>query len=93
MVGPESSVTAMSGRRPRESWRFARLACMARTSLLLILMGIGGQSCLVTSNPDIQQPQRTSPLLTSVNPAPYLIQQLPRIGTGALTTTIDFHWV
>src|SRR6476659_11338294 len=80
MVGPESSVTAMSGRRPGETWRFARLGRLARASLSVLAMGMGGQSCVITANPEINPPKRTAPLLTSVNPAPYLIQELPSLG-------------
>jgi len=94
MVRLESSVTAMSGRRPGETWNFARLGRLARASLGVLSMGIGSQGCLVTSSPELQPPQRTAPSIRSVYPAPYLIQELPNLGvSGAYQATIDFDFV
>jgi hypothetical protein len=87
MVGPESSVTAMSGRRPRETWNFARLGRVARASLLMVLMGIGSQSCLVTSNPDIEPPKRTPPYFSNLSPPTYQVQKLTSLGTSPSSVT------
>src|SRR5258708_29584714 len=95
MVGTESSVTAMSGQRPGETLNFKRLgwlAWLARASLLVLLMGLGGQSCLITASPELPTPKRTAPYLTPVNPPTYQVQPLTsgQGGTGSLSLHIEF---
>lgn len=90
MVAPESSVTAMSGRLPGETLNFKQLTRLARASLPWLLMGIGGQSCLITSSPDLQAPTRTVPFLTSMSPALYQVHSLTSTPGAAATTTVEF---
>jgi len=94
MVGPESSVTAMSGRRPRETWNFARLPRVARASLLLALMGMGGQGCVITGSTEIDPPKQTPPYFSKLSPPIYQVQKLTSLGTSPSSLTeIQFEVV
>jgi hypothetical protein len=67
---------------------------MARASLLLVSMGLAGQSCLISATPELNPPVRTTPQIKSVLPPTYQIQQLPSLGaSGQYTTTIEFSFV
>jgi hypothetical protein len=61
----------MSERRPAEARRFTRLGALARASLSLVLMGLAGQGCLITGDPQLDPPEQTPPMLLSVSPATY----------------------
>jgi hypothetical protein len=63
---------------------------MARTSLIGLLMGLGGQSCLITSNPELDPPTRTPPILLSVNPPTYQVYTVTIVPGATTRPTISF---
>src|SRR5260221_4751818 len=90
MVGTESSVTAMSEQRPGETLNFKRLgwlAWLARASLIVLLMGLGGQSCLITASPELPTPKRTPPYFASLSPPTFQVQRLTSLGTSPSSLT------
>lgn len=89
MPGPEPSATAMSGQRPRETCNFQRLG-LARASLMVLVMGMAGQSCLVTATPDLEAPKRTAPYLTSLTPATYQVYAVNSSPGVPTTTGVEF---
>src|SRR5262245_40080553 len=81
-----ATMTAVSGRPPRESYPFATLAeltPLARGSLLLLgVMALATTGCLVSDAPEFKEPERTPPFLPNLKPSPEAVQTIPvRPGT------------
>jgi hypothetical protein len=97
MSYPPDNVTALSQPQASQGPHFRHLSRMARLSLYtLLIAALGGPSCLVTSSPDFQKPERTPPFLTNLSPPPYQIiplRSLPGLPRAYPLQTITFEVV
>ncbi len=91
MSSNRANLTGLSDRRTAQCRNSRHLTAMARASLSLLLMVLGGPSCLVTSSPEFEPPKRTPPYITQlVYPPSYQI--FPIVSDPLLRTfkQIDF---
>jgi hypothetical protein len=63
---------------------------LARASLILGLMGLAGQSCIITGSPELDPPQRTAPILVEVSPATYQVQPVMLVPGAPPSASVSF---